>query len=135
MRMGRASAARSKRSGAPSEVAIPAKFYFRMREVSRLTQTKPYVLRFWETKFPLLRPTKMKSRHRLYRREDIRVVLAIKDLLYYQGYTIEGAQRRLSSGVKKPGVENKVSSGSKVPDLRMMKRELESILTIISRGC
>ena len=126
--MGRASAARSKQSVAPSEVALPDKLYFRMREVSRLTQTEPYVLRFWETKFPILRPAKMKSRHRLYRREDIQVILAIKDLLYHQGYTIEGARRKLAGERKKPG------SGSQVADLQVMKLELESILTMISRG-
>jgi len=54
-----------------SEVVIPDKLYFRIGEVSELTQTKAYVLRYWETEFPMLRPAKSKSGHRLYRRKDV----------------------------------------------------------------
>ena len=64
-----------------SESAIPDKSLFRIGEVSRLTSTKPFVLRYWETEFPMLQPVKSPKGHRLYRREDIETVFVIKRLL------------------------------------------------------
>lgn len=74
---------------------IPQKSFFRIGEVSRLTATKPFVLRYWETEFPMLQPVKSPKGHRLYRREDILTVLKIKRLLYDEGFTIAGARRHL----------------------------------------
>src|SRR6202049_4047764 len=78
-----------------SETAIPDKDLFRIGEVSRLTSTKPFVLRYWETEFPMLQPVKSPKGHRLYRREDIDTVFTIKRLLYDEGFTIAGARRHL----------------------------------------
>ena len=78
-----------------SESALPAKNLFRIGEVSRLTSTKPFVLRYWETEFPTLQPVKSPKGHRLYRREDIETVFVIKRLLYDEGFTIAGARRHL----------------------------------------
>jgi len=78
-----------------SESAIPAKSLFRIGEVSRVTSTKPFVLRYWETEFPMLQPVKSPKGHRLYRREDIDTVFTIKRLLYDEGFTIAGARRHL----------------------------------------
>ncbi len=78
-----------------SESAIPDKNLFRIGEVSRLTATKPFVLRYWETEFPMLQPVKSPKGHRLYRREDIDTVFVIKRLLYDEGFTIAGARRHL----------------------------------------
>ena len=60
-----------------ADVAIPDKLYFRIGEVSGLTRTKAFVLRYWETEFPSLRPVKSKSGHRLYRRKDVEAWLAL----------------------------------------------------------
>ena len=80
-----------------SESAIQAaKNLFRIGEVSRLTSTKPFVLRYWETEFPMLQPVKSPKGHRLYRPQDIETVLLIKRLLYDEGFTIAGARRHLS---------------------------------------
>jgi len=68
---------------------------YRIGEVSRLTDTKPFVLRYWETEFPTLQPVKSPKGHRLYRRKDVDTVLAIKRLLYDEGFTIAGARRHL----------------------------------------
>jgi len=76
---------------------IPKKSLFRIGEVSRLTETKQFVLRFWESEFPMLQPVKSPSGHRLYRREDIQTVLAIKRLLYVEGFTIAGARKHLEN--------------------------------------
>src|ERR1700733_4632297 len=81
-----------------SESAIPDKNLFRIGEVSRLTSTKPFVLRYWETEFPMLQPVKSPKGHRLYRREDVDTVLHIKRLLYDEGFTIAGARRHLREG-------------------------------------
>lgn len=74
---------------------IPEKPYFRIGEVSRLTATKAFVLRYWETEFPMLQPIKSSKGQRLYRRQDIETVLVIKRLLYNEGFTIAGARRYL----------------------------------------
>src|SRR6185312_14610285 len=78
-----------------SETAIPEKDLFRIGEVSRLTETKQFVLRYWETEFPMLQPEKSPKGHRLYRRQDIETVFTIKRLLYDEGFTIAGARRHL----------------------------------------
>ena len=69
--------------------------FYRIGEVSRLTALKPFVLRYWETEFPMLEPVKSSSGHRLYRQEDVEMVLRIKRLLYDEGFTIAGARRHL----------------------------------------
>jgi DNA-binding transcriptional MerR regulator len=83
------------------------KALFRIGEVSRLTGTKAFVLRYWETEFPALQPVKSASGHRLYRREDIETVFEIKRLLYEQGFTIAGARRYL--GERKAGTRMETS--------------------------
>ncbi|HKS68506.1 MAG TPA: MerR family transcriptional regulator, partial [Candidatus Acidoferrales bacterium] len=67
---------------------IPDKSLFTIAEVARLTSTKPFVLRFWESEFPTLQPTKAPNGRRLYTREDIEMVFEIKRLLYEEGFTI-----------------------------------------------
>jgi DNA-binding transcriptional MerR regulator len=119
-----------------ADVAIPNKLYFRIGEVSELAQTKPYVLRYWESEFPTLRPVKSKSGHRLYRRQDVEMVLQIKRLLYEHGYTIEGARKELAnhSGERldqEPLFRPVAASSS--TELKAIRRELQSILTILSR--
>jgi DNA-binding transcriptional MerR regulator len=69
---------------------------YRIGDVSRITDTKPFVLRFWETEFPMLQPVKAPKGHRLYREEDIELIRAIKRLLYEEGFTIPGARRHLT---------------------------------------
>jgi DNA-binding transcriptional MerR regulator len=71
------------------------KEHYRIGEVSQLTDTKAFVLRYWETEFPMLQPVKTSNGHRLYRRRDVETVLRIKRLLYDEGFTIAGARRHL----------------------------------------
>jgi DNA-binding transcriptional MerR regulator len=79
----------------PDSSSLEDKSLFRIGEVSRLTATKTFVLRYWETEFPMLEPVKSPSGHRLYRREDIETVFEIKRLLYEEGFTIAGARKYL----------------------------------------
>jgi DNA-binding transcriptional MerR regulator len=74
---------------------IPDARFYRIGEVSRITELKPFVLRYWETEFPMLQPVKSARGHRLYRQEDVELVLKIKRLLYDEGFTIAGARRHL----------------------------------------
>ncbi len=83
---------KGQRSG---QYAIPNKLYFRIGEVSDLVGVKPYVLRYWESEFPDIKPTKSKSGQRLYKRRDVEMLLKIKELLYEERFTINGARKRL----------------------------------------
>jgi DNA-binding transcriptional MerR regulator len=71
------------------------KLYFKIGEVARIVGVKPYVLRYWETEFSILKPGKTRSKHRLYRRRDVEILLKIKDLLHTRRFTIEGARKKL----------------------------------------
>jgi len=82
---------------------IPDKMFFRIGEVGRITGVKPYVLRYWESEFKLLKPIKNKAGQRIYRRRDIETILEIKDLLYKSKYTIAGAKKQLSEDVHARG--------------------------------
>ena len=76
--------------------AIPSgKLYFRIGEVARIVGVKPYVLRYWESEFSVLKPDKSPSKHRLYRRRDVETLLRIKELLHQKRFTIEGARKVL----------------------------------------
>src|SRR5437867_11003791 len=75
---------------------IPDKLFFRIGEVCEIAGLEPYVLRFWETEFPVLAPKKSKSGHRVYKRKDVEMVLRIEELLYDRGFTIAGAGKQLS---------------------------------------
>ena len=77
---------------------LPEREFFRIGEVSDLTGIKPHVLRYWESEFPMLAPTKSQTNQRLYRRADIEMVLCLKQLLYEEGFTIAGARARLRDG-------------------------------------
>ena len=69
--------------------------YYRIGEVSRITEVRPFVLRYWEEEFPMLEPVKGRQGYRLYRQQDVDLVLKIKRLLYDEGFTIAGARRHL----------------------------------------
>jgi DNA-binding transcriptional MerR regulator len=81
----------------PPPKEIPDKLYFRIGEVSKIAGLPTYVLRFWETEFPRIRPKRTSSGQRLYTRTDIELVLKIKHLLYEKKFTIQGARQHLSA--------------------------------------
>jgi len=132
----RSSSANRPAGGSSTEAAIPDKLYFRIGEVSELTRTKAYVLRYWETEFPTLKPVKSKSGHRLYRRQDVEMVLEIKRLLYERGFTIEGARKQLSNH-SEVSAEQKALFRSTLDaaEWKAIRRELQSVLTMLSRRC
>jgi len=85
---------------------VSKKLFYKIGEVCSLTDTQPYVLRFWESEFPQLAPRKTRTGQRVYRPRDVEMVLEIKKLLYEEGYTIAGARKKL-------GLED--SPGSSAP--------------------
>ncbi len=90
----------SKKSARGAEIIIPDKLYFRIGEVARLCRLPAYVLRFWETEFPQLKPIKSNTGQRMYRKRDVESVLRIKKLLYDNGFTIAGARAQLRDEAK-----------------------------------
>jgi len=139
MPRGRSSTAAHPNPTSLDAVAIPDKLYFRIGEVSELTETKAYVLRYWETEFPTLKPVKSRSGHRLYRREDVQTVFEIKRLLYEKGFTIEGARKQLAGESRGAGDQRQLFRTGPAPHdghaLKVIRRELEGILTMLSRKC
>jgi DNA-binding transcriptional MerR regulator len=85
---------------APAPSVIPDKLYFRIGDVARLCEVPAYVLRFWETEFPNLKPNKGGTGQRLYRKRDVETALRIKHLLYDLGYTIPGARQVFKTEAK-----------------------------------
>ena len=113
---------------------LPEKIYFKIGEVSGIVGVEPYVLRYWETEFDVLKPSKAPSRHRLYKKRDVELLLEIKRLLYSEGFTIEGARKKLretkkdeKNQLKLPLSEQKFKSA-----LAKLKKELESLRRLVS---
>ena len=106
------------------------RLYYSIGEVSRLTELEPYILRYWESEFPQLKPSKNKAGNRTYRIKDIQLILQIKKLLYEDKFTIEGAKKRLVSGVEGEPNQLKITfSGAQPKELvQKIKNELQDIL-------
>lgn len=81
---------------------VPGKLFYKIGEVCEITDTQPYVLRFWESEFPQLAPKKNRSGQRVYKKKDIDTVLRIKQLLYEEEYTIAGARKKLEEDARSP---------------------------------
>ena len=101
------------------------KRYFRIGEVSRIIGVEPYVLRYWESEFPQIRPLRADTNQRTYQRRDLEIILEIKRLLYEEKLTIEGARQRLK----------KSEPGAGLPEttfLEDLRRELKELLKILA---
>lgn len=122
-----------KKTGSATPV-IPDKLYFRIGEVAKLCHLPAYVLRFWETEFPQLKPVKGSTGQRMYRQKDVEYVLRIKKLLYDEGFTIPGARQQLKAE-SKPA---KLQAGLPFPSekrsekLKKVRQGLQEILGILS---
>jgi DNA-binding transcriptional MerR regulator len=123
----------TKKTDRTADIIIPDKLYFRIGEVATLCRLPAYVLRFWETEFPQLRPVKSSTGQRMYRKRDVESVVRIKSLLYDDGFTIAGARLQLREETKsernQPPLPFPVNSSVNVTHLR---QELQQILHILS---
>ena len=116
----------------PDSPEIPDKLYFRIGEVSGLVGVEPYVLRYWESEFPVLSPKKSGTGHRLYRRKDVELLLQIKHLLYGKRFTIEGARQALQAVPKKEKVSVPKQADLFAEDpLPRIREELAAILGLL----
>ena len=121
------------RSSKTHEIIIPEKLYFRIGEVARLCRLPAYVLRFWETEFPQLRPVKSSTGQRMYRRRDVENVLRIRKLLYEDGFTIAGARTQLREEIKSDKKQPALPFPGRAPgDLTHIRQGLREILDILS---
>src|SRR5467141_691009 len=122
----------SKKAVRNVEVIIPDKLYFRIGEVARLCRLPAYVLRFWETEFPQLKPVKSSTGQRMYRRRDVESVLRIKKLLYEDGFTIAGARGQLKDEIKGDKKRTALPFPGRSPaDLTHIQQGLREILNIL----
>ena len=121
---------------------IPDRLYFRIGDVSHLVGVEPYVLRFWETEFPMLQPKKGKTGHREYKRKDVEMLLEIKRLLYDEGFTISGARKAIrgrgrSRKKKEAAPRAQLTLAADTPDLRPglreVRRQLAEIAAILKK--
>jgi DNA-binding transcriptional MerR regulator len=112
---------------------LPEKIYFKIGEVSEIVGVEPYVLRYWETEFEPLKPSKAPSKHRLYKKKDVELLLEIKRLLYSEGFTIEGARKRLKESKKeeKDQLKLPLSEQKYKTALVKIKRDLESLRKLL----
>ena len=130
---------------AKDKQSIPDKLYFKIGEVADLIGVKPYVLRYWETEFPDIAPGKSKSKQRLYKRKEVELIFQIKELLYEEKFTIEGARQQLKElGRKGKGREEKEGSrgvakqialplAGQNPNVRQMLRSLKKKLQELAK--
>jgi DNA-binding transcriptional MerR regulator len=127
-----------RRSNPTSGSDIPDKLYFRIGEVSKLCDVPAYVLRFWESEFPQLKPHKGGTGQRLYRRRDVETALHIKSLLYDEGYTIPGARQVIKGELRQKEPQLPLAIENSTPpvnnqQLRKLQKELRDLHALLSK--
>ena len=114
---------------------IPAKRYFTIGEVSKLCCVKPHVLRYWEQEFSQLKPVKRRGNRRYYQLHEVLLIRRIRELLYGQGFTINGARGRLEQDMPKP-ISNTTSTSSVAElltpaNLAMLQGEIKNVVSLL----
>ena len=123
----------TKKASRSPVIIIPDKLYFRIGEVASLCRLPAYVLRFWETEFPQLKPVKSSTGQRMYRKRDVESVVRIKKLLYEDGFTIAGARAQLREETKSERSQTALPFPvNPVANVALIRHELQQILHILS---
>ncbi len=115
-----------------TSLPIPAKRYFTIGEVGVLCGVKPHVLRYWEQEFAQLKPVKRRGNRRYYQHQEVLLIRRIKELLYDEGFTINGARNQLEQVEESgriPTEEIAANAQFSVTDLRYVRREIKSIVS------
>jgi DNA-binding transcriptional MerR regulator len=112
---------------------IPAKRYFTIGEVSELCGVKPHVLRYWEQEFTQLKPVKRRGNRRYYQHHEVLLIRRIRELLYEQGFTINGARNRLDEGAlasssRSASAPTRTASAEPNADLRGVRQEIKRVI-------
>jgi DNA-binding transcriptional MerR regulator len=111
---------------------IPDKLHFKIGEVSKIADVAAHVLRYWESEFSDINPKRAGSKQRLYRREDVELILVIKNLLHVQGYTISGARKLISESDNVCDlkiIDEKDSTASQIGSIKQELLELKKLLS------
>jgi DNA-binding transcriptional MerR regulator len=111
---------------------IARKAYYAIGEVCDLTGLKPHVLRYWETQFEVLSPTKNRAGNRVYRPKDVELILLVKHLLYEEKFTIEGARQRLLDMRRAGELEEERQVALEPGFVTVMKEELQGLLDVLT---
>ena len=114
-----------------SATAEPVQEFFSIGDVCDLTELKPHVLRYWESQFKFLSPAKNRSGNRVYQRREIEMVMLVKQLLYTEKYTIDGARQKLDEFRKSGGMKPAARSGLDVETVQMVERDLRELLALL----
>lgn len=120
---------------------IPAKRYFTIGEVSELCGVKPHVLRYWEQEFTQLKPVKRRGNRRYYQHHEVLLIRRIRELLYEQGFTINGARNRLDSpgaggeeAASGEAAETSVAPGNRaMVDVDQLRKELLHVIDLLGQ--
>jgi len=108
-----------------TSISFPDKLFYKIGEVSRIVDVEPYVLRYWETEFPFLKPRKNKSGQRVYVKKDVELLITVKRLLYQERYTIEGVRKRL--GFPSTGSVSKTEKDMQRKEVLQPSRTIEHV--------
>jgi DNA-binding transcriptional MerR regulator len=111
---------------------IAAREYYAISEVCDLVGLKPHVLRYWETQFPVLNPSKNRSGNRVYQRKEIKLILLVKHLLYKEKYTIDGAKQRLAELRKGGELATETSRALDAQMIELLRAELQQALLFLT---
>jgi DNA-binding transcriptional MerR regulator len=106
---------------------IPDRLYFKIGDVARICGLETYVLRFWESQFPQLKPNKSGTGQRLYRRREVELVLEIKRLVHEEGYTLPGARQALDQQHRRGGQQESRPEPQPAPPSRLVPPSPESV--------
>ena len=118
-----------------TETESESKLYRSISEVSEMVGVKPHVLRYWETQFSMLRPKKNRAGNRMYRPDEVKLLMQIKELLYQRRFTIAGARRRLLDQRKEgPDETSGVTAADRKVVLHEVKSELKQLLGKLRQG-
>jgi DNA-binding transcriptional MerR regulator len=107
---------------------IPVREFFSIGDVCDLTDLKPHVLRYWESQFRFLHPAKNRSGNRVYQRREVELIMLVKDLLYVDKYTIEGARARVDEYRKNGELKNAARSALEASAVDTIEQDLQRIL-------
>lgn len=114
------------------ERQVARKEYYAISEVCDLVGLRPHVLRYWETQFPVLNPSKNRSGNRVYQRKEIRLILLVKNLLYEEKYTVEGAKQKLEQLRKGGDLQAATRGALDKQMIALLKSEMQYLMEVLT---
>jgi DNA-binding transcriptional MerR regulator len=117
---------------APRERPVAPKEYYSISEACDLVGLRPHVLRYWETQFPLLSPSKNRSGNRVYQRKEIKLILFVKQLLYEEKYTVEGARQKMEQLRKGGELQSAMAATLDQQLVKLLRSEMQHLLEVLT---